>query len=397
MPRIPGQRLLHAPGPTHIPDEVLDAMHRQPYDLADDRLDTVIDDCLAGLRRVLLTADAEVAMFASNAHGAWEAAIENLVSPGGTVLVAGSGHFSESWAVQAEALGRSVQRLAWREGFAVEPEEIEQALRSDTSNRIEAVFVVHTDTGSGTTCDLPAISAAVRASGHPALLVVDVVASLVAAPFEMDAWNIDVAVGGSQKGLMLPPGLAFMAARERALARIAANGAPRFYWDWRRRQGNLSYQKFCGTPPEHLLFGLQASLELILEREGLQAILHRHALLAGAVHAAVEVWSEAGDLAFFARQPERRSVSVTPVATAAGIDPEALRRVARERFQVAIAGGNGVTIGRVFRIGHLGDLNPAMILGCLAGVEGAMRVQGVRFGQGGVDRAIAYLAERLSE
>ncbi|MEZ5654193.1 MAG: aminotransferase class V-fold PLP-dependent enzyme [Burkholderiaceae bacterium] len=395
MSRIPGHRLLHAPGPTHLPEAVLNAMHRQPLDLADERLESIVDDCLDGLRRVLCSQDAQMAIFAANAHGAWEAAIQNLIAPGQTILLPISGHFAEHWAMQAEGVGHKVQRLPWREGLAIDPDEIEQALRADTATEIAAVFVVHTETGSGTTCDLPAIRAAIDASGHPALLVVDVVASLVAAPFEMDAWGIDAVIGGAQKGLMLPPGLSFMAARERAQQRISVNPAPRCYWDWQRRQSDSISLKFCGTPPEHMLFGLQASLQLI-EAEGLAAIHARHALLAGAVHAAVEVWSEGGELSFFARQPERRSVSVTPVATAPGVDPEAVRRIARERFQVAMAGGNGVTIGRVFRIGHLGDLNPAMVLGCLGGVEGALRLQGVRIGSGGVEHAIKWLAEQLS-
>ncbi len=370
-------------------------MHRQPFDLADERLMPVIEDCFTGMRRVLRTADAELALFAANAHGAWEAAIQNLVAPGESVLIPISGHFAEHWALQAEGLGHEVRRLPWHEGLAIDPQAVEDALRADTERRIAAVFVVHTDTGSGTTCDLPAIRAAIDASGHPAVMVVDVVASLVAAPFEMDAWGIDAVIGGSQKGLMLPPGLSFMAARGAALERIAANPAPRMYWNWQRRQSDNISLMFCGTPPENMLFGLQASLRLI-EQEGLEAIQARHALLAGAVHSAVEVWAEAGELSFFATQPERRSVSVTPIATAPGVDPEAVRRVARERFQVAIAGGNGVTLGRVFRIGHLGDTNPAMILGCLAGIEGAMRIQGVRFGSGGVDRAVAWLAEHLA-
>lgn len=391
MSRIPGHRFLHSPGPTHIPDAVLDAMHRQSMDLADGRLDDIIDDCMSGLKRVFGTSGA-VTMFTSNGHGAWEAAIENLLDVGEAVLVPGTGHFSENWAMQAEGLGREVQRIPWREGYPIDPGTVEAALRADTGHRIGAVFVVHTDTAGSVTSDLAAIRAAIDAAGHPALMVVDVVASLAAAPFDMDKLGVNMALGGSQKGLMMPPGLSFVAADERAQQKMSANPALRFYWNWDRRQHPLSYMKFCGTPPEHLLFGLQAALALI-EEEGLANIHDRHARLSRAVHEAVDAWSQAGALGFFAREPASRSVSVTTVQVADGIDPERIRRVARELFQVAMAGGNGALVGRVFRIGHLGDLNPAMVMGALGGIESALRYLGVPCGDGGLSRASRWLAE----
>jgi len=265
-------------------------------------------------------------------------------------------------------------------------------LRDDRDHRIGAVFVVHTDTASGTTSDVAAIRRAIDAARHPALFVVDVVASLAAAPFAMDALGADVAIGASQKGLMVHPGLAIVAANARALAVAAANRVPRFYWDWERRRSDHSYRKFCGTPPLALLAGLEAALELIAA-EGLDAVHARHARLARAVHAAVAAWSEGGAVGFFTKVPEARSVSVTAIEVGPGIDPEALRAVARERFQVAIAGGLGPLNGRVFRIGHLGDVNEAMILGALAGVEAAMHAHGVAFARGGVDAAVAALAD----
>jgi alanine-glyoxylate transaminase/serine-glyoxylate transaminase/serine-pyruvate transaminase len=208
----------------------------------------------------------------------------------------------------------------------------------------------------------------------------------------MDAMGVNVAVGASQKGLMSPPGLGFVAVDRRAGEIAARNPAPRYYWDWGRRKADLSYRKFCGTPPQNLLFGIEAALSLLF-LEGVGAIIARHALLARAVHAAVECWSREGAVMFHCRVPAARSVSVTTVETRAGIDPEAIRTVARERFQVAIAGGLGPQTGRAFRIGHLGNLNSAMILGCLAGVEAAMKVQGIPFGRDGMERAIATLAE----
>ena len=207
----------------------------------------------------------------------------------------------------------------------------------------------------------------------------------------MDALGVDVAVGASQKGLMCPPGVGFVAVNGRAFAVAERNPAPRFYWDWVRRRHELSYRKFCGTPPQNLLFGLEAALALIFS-EGLEAVWARHARLAGAVHAAVEGWREGGALDFFAQEPASRSVSVTTIAVGPGIDVDALRTVARERFQVAIAGGLGPLTGRAFRIGHLGDCNPAMILGAIAGVEAALLSLGIPFGDGGAQRAVQFLA-----
>ena len=345
MTRIPGIRFLHSPGPTHIPDEVLHAMHRQPMDHGDPRLDQVIAAIDEGVMRLLQTRDSDLFMFSSNGHGAWEATIENLVAPGQTVLIPGTGHFSESWAVQAEALGRRVIRTSFREGYPIDANDLEQALRADARREIVAVFAVHTDTASSATADLGALRAAIDAAGHPALFVVDVVASLAAAPFAMDAMGVNVAVGASQKGLMSPPGLGFVAVDRRAGEIAARNPALRYYWDWGRRKADLSYRKFCGTPPQNLLFGIEAALSLLF-LEGIGAIIARHALLARAVHPAVECWSREGAVMFHCRVPAARSVSVTTIETRAGIDPEAIRTVARERFQVAIAGGLGPQTGR---------------------------------------------------
>lgn len=395
-PRLTGHRFLHSPGPTHVPAPVVEAMSRQPMDLGDPRLTELIDACEAGLRSVLQTQAADIFLYASNGHGVWEAVIVNLLGPGRTVLVPGTGHFSESWAIQCEALGARVIRTDWLEGQPIDPAQIEALLRADSQHEIAALFVVHTDTASGVSCDLPALRAALDRSGHPALFVVDVVASLAAAAFAMDSLGVDVAVGASQKGLMVPPGLGFTAVGPRAFAAAEANPTPRFYWDWVRRRSAHGYRKFCGTPPQSLLMGLRAALTLIAQ-EGLPAIQARHALLAGAVHAAVERWSRAGALDFFCQLPQARSVSVTTVAVQSAYDPERIREIARERFEVAMAGGLGPLTGRVFRIGHLGDLNAAMVLGCLAGVEAALREAAVPIGDGALQAAIARLSSRPAD
>lgn len=389
--RIPGRRFLHSPGPTPVPDEVLWAMSRQPMDLGDPRLARTIAACEQGLKQLLRTEAGEVFLYAANGHGVWEAAVENLLPLGGTALVPGTGHFSESWAVQTEALGRRVVRTPWVQRQPIDVDAVVRALREDTARAIAAVFVVHTDTSSGITSDLAALRAAIDATGHPALFVVDVVASLGAAPFDMDALRADVVIGASQKGLMCPPGVGFVAVGPRAMEVARANPAPRFYWDWVRRQSELSYRKFCGTAPQSLVAGLEAALGLLFT-EGLEAVFERHRRLAGAVHAAVQAWGSAGALGFYAAQPASRSVSVTTVTVPAGTDVDALRAVARERFQVAFAGALGPLAGQAFRIGHLGDQNPAAILGCLAGIEAAMSVRGIPHGRGGVEAAVAALA-----
>ena len=391
MSRIPGIRFLHSPGPTHVPDAVLDAMHRQPMDLGDPRVDRLIEACERGLKRVLQTEASDVYLYACNGHGAWEAVIANLIAPGKAALVPGVGHFSESWAVQTEGLGLKVVRTAVRDGYPIDIAAVEETLRSDTRHEISAVFFVHTDTAGAITSDLRAMRAAIDAAGHPALLVADVVASLAAAPFAMDEYGVDVAVGASQKGLMVPPGVGFVAVSPRATAVADANPSPRFYWDWRRRKSEHGYRKFCGTAPLHLLMGLEAAMGL-LAAEGMDNVLARHVRLAKAVQAAVACWSEERALQFYCKAPHARSVSVTAVETAAGVDPEAIRQVARERFQVAIAGGLGPLAGRVFRIGHLGDMNEPMILGCLAGVEAALDVLRIPRGRGALERAVAVLA-----
>ena len=391
FPYFPGVRLLHSPGPSNVPKAVLDAMTNQPMDMGDPRVDACVDACERGLKSLLNTTTADIFLYAANGHGVWEAMIVNLLAPGQKVLIPGTGHFSTAWAQMAEAMGAIVVHTPYIEGQAIDPKVVEQVLRADTKHEIVAVFAVHTDTASSTTSDMPALRQAIDAAKHPALFVVDVVASLGAIPFFMDQWGVNAVIGASQKGLMCPPGVGFCAADERAMRVCANNPAPRFYWDWMRRRKGPSYSRFCGTAPQNLLFGLEAAFGLI-EREGLAQVHARHQRLASAVHAAVQAWSESGHVQFLCQVPEARSASVTAVLVGKGLDPELIRSTAREKFQVLIAGGLGPFAGRLFRIGHLGDLNPAMLLGCLAGVEAAMQNLGIDVGTQGVRRAIEVLA-----
>ena len=388
--RIPGRRFLQSPGPSPVPDAVLHAMAQQPMDMGDPRLDDTIAACEAGLRQLLHAPDAEVFFYATNGHGAWEVAVENLLPLGGTVLIPGTGHFSESWAVQTEALGRQVQRTPWRAGWPIDVADVAQALRNDPQHQIVAVFAVHTDTASGITSDMAALRQAIDAAGHPALLVVDAVASAGCTRVAMAELGANVVLGASQKGLMTPPGIGWVAADALAIAVAERNPAPRFYWDWRLRRSPLSYRKFCGTPPQTLLAGLAAAFALIA-LEGEDEVLARHRRLAGAVQAAVAGWAEAGALGFFAQLPASRSVSVTCITVPEGTDVDALRAVARDRFGVAMAGALGPLQGKAFRIGHLGDSNAATILGCLGAVQAALQVQRIPIGGGALDRAVASL------
>lgn len=391
QPRIPGIRFTHSPGPTRVPDEVMHAMQRPMTDLADPRVAATIAACEQGMRRLLHARQADVFLYAANGHGLWEAVAVNISAPGNALLIGGTGHFSDHWAIQTAALGIEVVRTPHREGYPVDVAAIEQALRDDREHRINAVLVVHTDTASGLTSDLAAVRRAIDTTGHPALFVVDIVASLAASTFDFDALGVDVAMGGSQKGLMLPPGLGFAAVGERGMRWAREHPGPRFYWDWVRRKTDNQSAKFCGTPPLAHLAGLEVAIALI-EREGLDAVIRRHARLATTVHKAVERWSSKGAVRLHCQVPAARSNSVTAIELSAGFDAEALRTVARERFQVAMAGGLGPLAGRVFRIGHLGDMNEPMVLGALAGVEAAMTVQGIPFGTDGVAAAVAYLA-----
>ena len=391
-PRIPGIRFVHSPGPTHVPDEVMHAMQRPMTDLADPRVAALISACESGMKRLLNTKDSDVFFYASNGHGVWEAASTNLGSDQHSLLIAGSGHFSDQWAIQTQGLGLSVIRTAHTEGQRIDVAAIESALRADTSHKISAVMAVHTDTASGITSDLLEIRKAIDRAKHPALYVVDVVASLAATPFDMDALGVDVCLGSSQKGLMMPPGLGFVAVNAKAFNWSHQNAKPRFYWSWYERKTPVQSAKFCGTPPLAHLAGLEMSLRLLNE-EGLDAVFARHQRLGGAVREAVKAWSTSGALKLHCQDPDGFSNSVTAVEVNSNIDPEALRVVAREKFQVAMAGGLGALTGRAFRIGHLGDMNEPMILGALAGIEAAMRVQKIPYGDHGMRAAIAYLAE----
>ena len=387
---IRGRNFLMTPGPTNIPDRVLAAMHRPAVDLTDTDFMAVTHSCLDDLAGVFKTRG-RIFLYASNGHGAWEAALANVIGEGDLVLVPSTGVFSREWGRLAGDLGAEVEELPsdWRSGF--EPARIEERLRADAGHRIRAVLAVQTDTATSVTSDVAAVRRALDACGHPALLMADVVASLGTTDFRMDEWGVDVAVAGSQKALMVPPGLAFNAVSDRALGASRAAGARRAYWDWRRRMGEEFYMLFCGTPPEHLIWALREALDMIFE-EGLDAMFARHRRLADAVRAAVEVWSRAGALEFNAVNPVERADSVTTVRVAGGVDADRIRLLARDELDVSLGGGIGPLDGKAFRIGHMGWMNEPLVLGALGGVEMALKARGVPHGKGGVTAAVDSLA-----
>ncbi len=385
-----GRGLVQLPGPTNIPERVLRAMHRPTVDFGTEAFAALVADCLDDLARIFATRG-RVFAYASLGHGAWEAALVNLVAPGEAVLVPETGRFAQGWAEMAEALGIEVVRVPTDMRRPLDPAAVEAALRADRGGRIRCLLAVHVETSTGIVHDPALLRGALDRAGHPALLVVDAIASLASMPLPMDALGVDVVLAGSQKGLMLPPGLSFVAASERALGVAAAGGRPRKYWDWRGREGAESYERFYGTPPVQMLYGLREALDMLRE-EGLERVFARHARLARAARAAVGRWAEAGALSFHCVEPAARADTVTAIAFAPEIEPEPIRRLCRERYGVAFGGGIGPFRGRLLRIGHMGDLDEAMLLGALGVLELALRDLRVPHAPGGVEAAIGALA-----
>ncbi|MGE0725559.1 MAG: alanine--glyoxylate aminotransferase family protein [Alphaproteobacteria bacterium] len=384
-----GRQFFMNPGPTNIPDRVLRSMNRAAMDFAQPEFKAIAEECFAGLKRVFKTEQVMV-VYAASGHGAWEAAVVNLCSAGDTVLVPETGHFSQSWTTMVRNYGINVETVAgdWRKG--VDPAAVEEALNADKDHKIRAVLQVHNETSTGVAHPVAAVRKAIDAAKHPALYLVDTISSLGSIDFRMDEWGVDVAVGGSQKGLMLPPGMCFTGVSRKALRASQSATLPREYWSWSRMLDGEKQARFAGTAPVHLIFGLQESLKMI-EEEGLDAIFARHARLGEATRRCVKKWSEGGGPELFCTNPDVKSDSVTAVWLPEGHDANALRKVAADRFNVSLGGGLSKLNGRVFRIGHMGDLNEPMLLGALGSVEMALSVAKVPHGKGGVNAAMEYL------
>ena len=390
MRNRPGRHFLQIPGPTNVPGRVLEAIARPTIDHRGPEFAALGRACLDGMRRIFGT-EGRVYVFPASGTGAWEAALVNTLSPGDRVLVYETGHFARLWAEVARRLGLEVETVEgdWRSG--VDPEAVESALARDVraggGGAIRAVAVLHNETSTGAASDVAAVRRALDACGHPALLLVDTVSSLASMPCEHDGWGVDVTVAGSQKGLMLPPGLGFNAVSEKAWRAGADAKLARSYWDWRAMDDPNAAGYFPFTPATNLLFGLREAVAM-LEEEGLERVFDRHRRLAAAARRAVQAWG----LDFNCRAPEHRSASLTAVRMPDGWSADALRALILERFDVSLGNGLGKLHDRVFRIGHLGDLNDVTILGTLAAVEMGLSLAGAPFQRGGVDAAMDHLA-----
>jgi alanine-glyoxylate transaminase/serine-glyoxylate transaminase/serine-pyruvate transaminase len=387
-----GREFLAIPGPTNIPDAVLAAMHRPAIDIYSGDMIDVTRTLLEDLPKIFRTTG-RTYIYAANGHGGWEAAVSNVLSRGETILVLESGLFAVGWGEMARMMGVKIEVLKgdWRR--AVDPAAVTQRLRADTGHEIKAILAVQIDTASGVVNDIAAIRQAINAAGHPALFMVDCVASLGCMPFDMDGWGVDVAMAGSQKGLMTPPGLAFTAANERAQAAHQKADLRTRYWDWTFRQGEVHYQKYGGTPPQHLLFALRKALDMLFA-EGLEHAARRHALLAEATRQAVARWAEGRVLDFNVRHAAERANSVTTILMP-DRDPRALSDYCRNKCGVVLGVGIGDLSGKAFRIAHMGHVNAPMVFGVLGAVEMALAALGIPHGQGGVQAAVEYLGREV--
>ena len=389
MTRKTGRQFFSNPGPTNIPDSVLRAMDRPTIDFMDREFMGVYQAAVAGLKRVLGT-QGEVFFYTASGHGAWEATLANLLSPGDTVLTIESGWFSEGWSTMAAKFGIKVETVAaeWRRG--VDVSSVSAMLRADTEGKIKALLAVHSETSTGMALPIAELRAALDATGHDALLLVDTISSLGSLEFRMMQWGVDAVVGGSQKGLMLPTGLSFTATSVKAMEAHKQAKISRHYFDWTEMMSR-GFRSFTGTIPTGMFYGMVESIRLI-EEEGLDAVVARHHRLAEATRLAVRSWAGNAGPQLYCLDPARYSDSVTAVLMPEGYDAENVRKTALDRFNVSIGGGLGKLSGKVFRIGHLGDLNEPMILGTLAAVEMSLGKNGVPHGQGGVAAAMEYLA-----
>jgi alanine-glyoxylate transaminase / serine-glyoxylate transaminase / serine-pyruvate transaminase len=388
-PRRAGRHFLQIPGPTNVPDRVLRAIDFPTIDHRGPEFAELGKMVLAGLKRVFQSTQGEVVIYPASGTGAWEAALVNTLSPGDRVLMAETGHFATLWQKMAAKLGIEVEFIAgdWRRG--ADPEAIEKRLRADKEKRFKAVCVVHNETSTGVVSRISDIRKVIDAAKHPALFMVDTISSLASMDYRHDEWGVDVTVAGSQKGLMLPPGLSFNCISSRALQASKNARLPRSYWAWDEMIANGKSGYFPYTPATNLLYGLREALKMLLEEEGLDAVFARHQRHAEATRRAVRAWG----LEVFALDPREYSASLTGVLMPAGHDADRVRKLILEAFDLSLGTGLTKLGGKMFRIGHLGDFNDLMLMGTLAGVEMGLGLAGVPVKKEGVQAAMAYLAE----
>ncbi len=387
MARPAGRHFLQIPGPTNVPDRVLRAIDFPTMDHRGPDFAELGKTVLAGMKRVFRTS-ADVVIYPASGTGAWEAALVNTLSAGDAVLMYETGQFAALWQKLALRLGLAPEFIPgdWRTG--VDPDAIGKRLRDDTQHRIKAVCVVHNETSTGVTSRVPEVRAAIDAAKHPALLMVDTISSLASLDYRHDEWGVDVTVAGSQKGLMLPPGLSFNAISAKALATSATAGLPRAYWNWEEMLASGKTGYFPYTPATNLLYGLREALTMLLDEEGLETVFARHQRHGDATRRAVRAWG----LEVLATNPAEYSGALTAVLLPAGQDADRVRKVILERFDMSLGTGLGKLAGKVFRIGHLGDFNDLTLMGTLAGVEMGLQLAGVKIRPAGVQAAMDFLA-----
>ena len=385
MGRPTGRHFLQIPGPTNVPDRILRAIAHPTIDHRSDEFAELAKLCLEGLKAIFQTRH-PVIIFPASGTGAWEAALVNTLSPGDRVLAFETGHFATLWSKMAASLGLRVDFVPgdWRHG--VEPAAAAARLSGDRDHEVKAVMVVHNETSTGVTSDIAAVRLAIDAAEHPALLFVDTISSLASIDYRHDEWGVDVAVGGSQKGLMLPPGIAFNAVSPKAIAASQTSKLPRSYWRWEEMLANNARGFFPYTPATNLLYGLREALKMIQE-EGLANVFRRHARLGEATRRAVRAWG----LEIWACNPAEYSNSITGVLLPGGFSEAVFRAVVLDRFNMSLGSGLGKIAGKVFRIGHLGDFNELMLAGTLVGVEMGLELAGIPHRKGGINAALDYL------
>lgn len=388
--RKPGRHFLQIPGPTPVPERVLAAMARQVLDHRGPDFQKLGQRVLAAIKTVFKTKN-PVVIYPSSGTGAWEAGFSNTLSPGDAVLMVETGQFAVLWRGMAEKLGLAPEVIPtdWRTG--IDPDLIEARLRQDKKHAIRAVCAVHNETSTGARSHVDAIRRAIDAAKHPALLMVDTISGLAAADYRHDEWGVDVSVCGSQKGLMMPPGLSFTALSDKAIAAMKTAKLPRSYWSWEDMIAMNATGFFPYTPATGLLYALDEAIALLHE-EGLDNVFARHERLAEAARRAVRAWG----LEVLCREAKYHSPAVTAVMMPDGHNADAFRKLALEAFNISLGTGLGRIAGKAFRIGHLGDTNDLTIMGALAGVEMSLRLAGIPHQKGGAQAAMDYLAASMA-
>ena len=397
MAYVSGRTYLAIPGPSVVPDRVLSAMHRAAPNIYEGEIVAMTHGNVRDLKRVAMTRH-HVAIYIANGHGAWEAANANMFSRGDRALLAATGRFGHGWADHARRMGIDVEMIDFGKNAPADPARIAEALAADTNHTIRAVLVTHVDTASTARSDIPAIRAAIDATGHPALLAVDAVASIACDELRMDDWGIDILVGASQKGLMLPPGLGFLWFSDKALEACKTSDLATPYWDWKPRDLAIEFwQHFGGTAPTHHLYGLRESLTMLLEEEGLPNVWHRHETLASAVWAAFDAWGAGGAINLNMADPAARGRSVTAARITNG-GAGILRKWLEAEAGVTLGIGLGMALpsepayADFLRVAHMGYVNAHMTMGVLATMEAGMQALGIPHGSGALEAAAGAIA-----